>query len=158
MHSIRIDLLILGLIFSWHLLGFRSCEVLPTSAGLFRDFEFRKRVLRAERFFFYFVGKYSLHVHCFVLIPCVNMSGGTPVGGGLMRQRHSQGYASSGDDLEDDACSRQTPTSPAMPRVRTWTEVMENALWIASAVFIIYYGDRNSNFIYLLLHDDRIRR
>ena len=54
MHSIRIDLLILGLIFSWHLLGFRSCEVLPTSAGLFRDFEFRKRVLRAERFFFLF--------------------------------------------------------------------------------------------------------
>nr|CAN63499.1 hypothetical protein VITISV_011674 [Vitis vinifera] len=87
-----------------------------------------------------------------------SMSGGTPVGGGFMRQRHSQGYASSGDDLEDDACSRQTPSSPAMPRARTWTEVMENILWIASAVFIIYYGDRNSNFIYLLLHDDRIRR
>ncbi|MCI52380.1 transmembrane protein 128, partial [Trifolium medium] len=29
------------------------------------------------------------------------MSGGTPAGaGGFMRQRHSQGYANSGDDLE----------------------------------------------------------
>ncbi|KAA8523031.1 hypothetical protein F0562_009454 [Nyssa sinensis] len=86
------------------------------------------------------------------------MSGGTPVGGGLMRQRHSQGYASSGDDLEDDASSRPPPQLPPFPRTRTWVEVMETVLWIASAVFIIYYGDRHSNFIYLLWHDDRIRR
>ncbi|CAK9147134.1 unnamed protein product [Ilex paraguariensis] len=86
------------------------------------------------------------------------MSGGTPVGGGYMRQRHSQGYASSGDDLEDDACSRPPPQSPAFPRTRTWLRVVENFLWIASAVFIMYYGDRHSNFIYLLWHDDRIRR
>lgn len=87
------------------------------------------------------------------------MSGGTPVGGGYMRQRHSQGgYASSGDDLEDDACSRGQPFSPPIPRARTWVEILENALWIASAMFIIYYGDRHSNFIYLLWHDERIRR
>lgn len=89
----------------------------------------------------------------------VEMSGGTPVGGGYMRQRHSQGYASSGDDLEDDACSRLIPSAPpSLPKTRTWVEVVENFFWIASAIFIIYYGDRHSNFIYLLWHDDRIKR
>jgi hypothetical protein len=88
----------------------------------------------------------------------VIMSGGTPVGGGYMRQRHSQGYASSGDDLEDDACSRSHPTSPASMRKRTWIEILENFLWLASAAFIIYYGDRHSNLIYLVWHDERIRR
>lgn len=86
------------------------------------------------------------------------MSGGTPVGGGYMRQRHSQGYASSGDDLEDDACSRHYSPTAASPRARTWIEVFENVLWFASAVFIIYYGDRHHNLIYLLWHDGRIRR
>ncbi|XP_059431865.1 uncharacterized protein LOC132165359 [Corylus avellana] len=86
------------------------------------------------------------------------MSGGTPVGGGYMRQRHSQGYASSGDDLEDDACSRSRPTSPTSMRKRTWIEILENFLWLASAAFIIYYGDRHSNLIYLVWHDERIRR
>lgn len=86
------------------------------------------------------------------------MSGGTPVSGGYMRQRHSPGYASSGDDLEDDACSRPNPFSPPTSRPRTWVEILENVLWIASALFIIYYGDRHSNFIYILWHDDRIRR
>lgn len=86
------------------------------------------------------------------------MSSGTPVGGGYMRQRHSQGYSSSGDDLEDDACSRLIPLAPSLPMTRTWVEVVENFLWIASAIFIIYYGDRHSNFIFLLSHDDRIRR
>ncbi|GAV68328.1 hypothetical protein CFOL_v3_11831 [Cephalotus follicularis] len=86
------------------------------------------------------------------------MSGGTPVGGGYMRQRHSQGYASSGDDLEDDACSRQQPFSPSSPRIRTWLEIMESVLWIASAVFIVYFGDRRSNLMHVLWHDKRIRR
>ncbi|XP_038699430.1 transmembrane protein 128-like [Tripterygium wilfordii] len=86
------------------------------------------------------------------------MSGGTPVGGGYMRQRHSQGYASGGDDLEDDACSRPQSFSPSSPRARSWVEIAENVLWVASAVFIVYFGDRKSNFIYLLWHDDRIRR
>ncbi|KAI9191309.1 hypothetical protein LWI29_031604 [Acer saccharum] len=86
------------------------------------------------------------------------MSGGTPTVGGYMRQRHSQGYASSGDDLEDDACSRPQPSSPSAPRTRTWVEILENVLWIASSLFIIYFGDCRSNFIYLLCHDDRIRR
>lgn len=86
------------------------------------------------------------------------MSGGTPVAGGYMRQRHSQGYASSGDDLEDDACSKLRPSSPPIPRVWTRVEILENVLWLVSAAFIVYYGDRNSNMIYLLWHDDRIRR
>ncbi|CAL5400384.1 unnamed protein product [Camellia sinensis] len=89
------------------------------------------------------------------------MSGGTPVGGGFMRQRHSQGYTSGSDDLEDDACSRASPQSPSSLQQKTrrrWVEITENVLWIASAVFIIYYGDRHSNFIVILWHDDRIRR
>ncbi|KAJ7956665.1 Transmembrane protein [Quillaja saponaria] len=87
------------------------------------------------------------------------MSGGTPVaGGGFMRQRHSQGYGSSGDDLEDDACSRMRPSSPPSPSGRTWIEIVENCLWLASAAFIVYFGDRRSNLIYLLWHDGRIRR
>ncbi|KAM0003891.1 putative transmembrane protein [Helianthus debilis subsp. tardiflorus] len=86
------------------------------------------------------------------------MSGGTPTAGGLMRQRHSQGYASSGDDLEDDACSRIRPQSPKFPETRTWTEVLENVLWFVSASLIIYLGDWHSNLIYILFHDGRIRR
>ncbi|GAB2300355.1 hypothetical protein Dimus_034394 [Dionaea muscipula] len=90
------------------------------------------------------------------------MSGGTPTGANLMRQRHSFGYASSGDDLEDDACSKPPPlsSSSSVPRARarTWVEFMENLLWIASAAFIIYFGDRHSNLIYILWHDNRIKR
>lgn len=89
------------------------------------------------------------------------MSGGTPAGGrGFMRQRHSQGYASRGDDLEDDACSMLRPLLPASPERegRTWIEILENFLWIASAALIVYFGDRDSNLIYLLFHDERIRR
>ncbi|XP_058206832.1 uncharacterized protein LOC131320223 isoform X1 [Rhododendron vialii] len=89
------------------------------------------------------------------------MSGGsgTPTGGGLMRQRHnSQGYASSNDDLEDDASSRSFSQSTSSEKKRTWVEMVENFLWIASAVFIIFLGDGHSNFIFILWHDDRIRR
>ena len=89
----------------------------------------------------------------------VDMSGGTPVGGGFVRQRHSQGYTSSDNDLEDDASSRvHHHQSPEEEKTWTWVGVVENCLWIASAVFIVYYGDQHSNFIYLLWHDDRIRR
>ncbi|KAI3811161.1 hypothetical protein L1987_20878 [Smallanthus sonchifolius] len=80
---------------------------------------------------------------------------GTPTGGGYMRQRYSHGYASSGDDLEDDACSILQPQSPIFPTTRT---SIENVVWNVSAVFIIYLGDCHSNLIYLLFHDDRIRR
>ncbi|PNX93952.1 hypothetical protein L195_g017117 [Trifolium pratense] len=56
------------------------------------------------------------------------MLGGTPTGaGGFMRQRHSLGYASSGDDLEDDACSRLRNFLPP----RMWDEMLENSLWLA---------------------------
>ncbi|GMH18953.1 hypothetical protein Nepgr_020794 [Nepenthes gracilis] len=87
------------------------------------------------------------------------MSGETPSAGNFMRQRHSCGYASSGDELEDDACSRPPqPLPPSITGARSWIDVMENVLWISSAAFIVYFGDRHSNFIYLLLHDNRIRR
>lgn len=97
----------------------------------------------------FFVGFFTL----------AKMSGGTPVGSGSMRQRHSQGYFSGNEDLEDDASSRMCRTpQPPFPRARTWIEVMENVLWLASAAFIIYFGDRNSNFISLLWKDERIKR
>ncbi|KAJ8770177.1 hypothetical protein K2173_011512 [Erythroxylum novogranatense] len=83
---------------------------------------------------------------------------GTPVGGGYIRQRHSQGYASGSDDLEDDACSRLHPFSAHTPRVQSWIEIFENVIWIASALFILYYGDRHSNLISVLWNDKRIKR
>ena len=86
------------------------------------------------------------------------MSGGTPTGAGYMRQRHSQGYASSGDDLEDDACSVMRTSSPQSPKVWSRIEIFENVLWLASAAFIVYYGDRKSNLIHIFCHDERIRR
>lgn len=73
------------------------------------------------------------------------MTGGTPTSGGYMRQRHSHGYASSGDDLEDDACSIPQSQSPMFPTTKTWVEVLENVLWIVSAVFIVYIGDCHAN-------------
>ncbi|KAL8152544.1 hypothetical protein V2J09_010304 [Rumex salicifolius] len=85
------------------------------------------------------------------------MSGGTPRST-FVRQRHSWGYASSSDDLEDDACSRLSPLSPSISRAKSWVEVLENVVWIASALFILYFGDWHYNFIHLLLHDERIRR
>ncbi|CAN1825089.1 hypothetical protein LINPERHAP1_LOCUS31026 [Linum perenne] len=88
------------------------------------------------------------------------MSGGTPTRG-CVRQRHSQGgYGSSSDDLEDDACSRprQNYFFPTPPRPRSWMVIVENMVWIASAIFVVYYGDRHSNFVYLLWHDGRVRR
>lgn len=81
---------------------------------------------------------------------------GTPVAG--MRQRHSQGYLSGSEDLEDDASSRMFRAVSSVPRARTWIEAMENVLWFASAAFIIYFGDRKSNLISLLLKDERIKR
>ncbi|KAG9459665.1 hypothetical protein H6P81_004173 [Aristolochia fimbriata] len=85
------------------------------------------------------------------------MFGGNAGPIGFMRQRYSNGYASSGDELEDGVLQR-TPTSPAVPKPRTWTEAIENILWMASAVFIIYLGDRHSNLMHVLWLDDRIRR
>lgn len=92
-----------------------------------------------------------------VIVLCVTMSGGTPTGG-YMRQRHSQGYASSGDDLEDDACSMMHSSSASSPRVWSRREIAENVVWLASAAGIVYFGDWKYNLIYLLWHDDRIRR
>lgn len=86
------------------------------------------------------------------------MSGGTPVGATFMRQRHSWGYGSGGEDLEDDACSKPMPPAPSIPRAKSWLETIETLLWIASAMFIVYFGDWHSNLIYVLWHDERIRR
>ncbi|XP_076916100.1 uncharacterized protein LOC143575686 [Bidens hawaiensis] len=79
------------------------------------------------------------------------MSGGSETPN--MRQRYNNGYASSGDDLEDDASSVLVVQSPVL--TTTWNEVFENAAWIVCAV---YLGDCQSNLVYILFHDDRIRR
>ena len=92
-----------------------------------------------------------------LIVLCVTMSGGTPTGG-YMRQRHSQGYASSGDDLEDDACSVMHSSTGSSPRVWSKREIAENVMWLVSAAGIVYLGDSKSNLIFLLWHDDRIRR
>ncbi|XP_047311725.1 uncharacterized protein LOC124915111 [Impatiens glandulifera] len=89
------------------------------------------------------------------------MSGGSPMGGGvggLMRQRHSHGYSSGGEDLEDDASSRLRPQPPLIQLTRSWTEIIENIVWIVSTTFILFYGDGNFNFLFLLCHDHRIKR
>eukprot|EP00249_Psilotum_nudum_P004007 c17529_g1_i1 orf=313-927(-) len=51
-------------------------------------------------------------------------------------------------------------SSAAPPRSFSliWRHRLENVLWIASAAFIIYYGDFRSNFFALLANDPRIRR
>jgi hypothetical protein len=87
----------------------------------------------------------------------VIMSGGTPIGVGYMRQRHSRGYASSGDDLEVDACSWSRPTSPASVRGWTWIQLLEDLLWLASAAFITYHGDWHSKLIHLLWHGGSLK-
>ncbi|XP_077212161.1 testis- and ovary-specific PAZ domain protein [Tasmannia lanceolata] len=82
------------------------------------------------------------------------MSGGTPRAGGyMMRQRYSQEYGSSSDDLEeqDDALSR-----PSQPISKP--QIIETILWLTSAAFFVYLGDRKSNLISLLWGDDRINR
>ncbi|XP_026659258.1 uncharacterized protein LOC103703774 [Phoenix dactylifera] len=86
------------------------------------------------------------------------MSGGTPVAGGYVRQRHNQGKLLDWRDLEDDASSRPpTYSIPALRRARTRKEVVETVIWLI-AVCIIYYGDRRSNLISLLCWDGRIKR
>ncbi|CAI9118833.1 OLC1v1020460C1 [Oldenlandia corymbosa var. corymbosa] len=78
---------------------------------------------------------------------------------GYMRQRHNQGYgdASSSSDDDGDECSRPDFSTP--PKPGTWVEFLLNFLWIASAVFMIYLGDGDSNFVFLLWHDEeRIKR
>ncbi|XP_076930579.1 uncharacterized protein LOC143595455 [Bidens hawaiensis] len=82
----------------------------------------------------------------------------TPTGGRNMRQRYCHGYASSGDDLEDDASSVLVLQSPVLTTTSTWNEVFENVAWIVCAGFIVYLGDCQSNLVYVLFNDDRIRR
>ncbi|CAK9168190.1 unnamed protein product [Ilex paraguariensis] len=43
--------------------------------------------------------------------------------GRYTRQRHCREYASSGNILKDDACSRPPPPSPSFPRTQTWLEI-----------------------------------
>ncbi|CAN6456139.1 unnamed protein product [Victoria cruziana] len=89
----------------------------------------------------------------------VRLSGGTPKSTQNVRQRHSNsGYASSGEDLEDDASSQAVYISrPQSPRVGV-SGVLEFVFWILSSAFIIYYGDGRSNFVSMLLWDTRIKR
>ncbi|KAI4377138.1 hypothetical protein MLD38_014821 [Melastoma candidum] len=96
------------------------------------------------------------------------MSGGSPVGG-LVRHRHFQGgYSSNGEDIEecdDDATSSRCHVFPATDAPSplasaglAWGEIVVNALWIASAGLVVYLGDSHCNLLFLLFHDERIRR
>eukprot|EP00250_Pteridium_aquilinum_P001946 c12157_g1_i1 orf=426-1031(+) len=40
----------------------------------------------------------------------------------------------------------------------SWSRKLESCLWIASAVFIVYYGDFRTNLVVLLATDSRIHR
>lgn len=90
------------------------------------------------------------------------MSGGS--GGGaaaFVRQRYNvSGYSSSGgEDLEeDDASGPSMDYRPQSSRLNGWYRRFETLVWLASAVFIIYCGDLHSNFLTLLLRDERIKR
>ncbi|KAG0498103.1 hypothetical protein HPP92_002794 [Vanilla planifolia] len=86
------------------------------------------------------------------------MSGGRSTSSVNFRQRCSQGYSSSGDDLEDDACSRTYESVTLVHQAKGWDEVMENVLWLVSAAFIVYYGDQRQNLLFILWSDSRINR
>ncbi|KAG0502361.1 hypothetical protein HPP92_002433 [Vanilla planifolia] len=86
------------------------------------------------------------------------MSGGRSTSSVNFRQRCSQGYSSSGDDLEDDACSRTYESVTLVHQAKGWEEVMENVLWLVSAAFIVYYGDQRQNLLCILWSDSRINR
>lgn len=102
-------------------------------------------------------GKRAIYNPKLLVVWSCKMSGGSPVAGsGFMRKRHSQGCF---EDLEDDASSRGSHLSVAVTyRAQTWTHVLENFLWITSAVFMIYLGDSHRNLFSVLCWDSRIRR
>lgn len=85
------------------------------------------------------------------------MSGVSPVGFWLVRHRHGRDFASCVEDLEDDTSSSLL-VSFLVQRSRSWAKIIGDVLWIASAAFVVYIGDRSSNFFCLLWGDKRIRR
>lgn len=89
------------------------------------------------------------------------MSGGSSGGAAaFVRQRYNvSGYSSSGgEDLEeDDASGPSVDYRPQSSRLNGWYRRLETLVWLASAVFIIYCGDLHSNFLTLLLRDERIK-
>lgn len=90
------------------------------------------------------------------------MSGGSGgAAAAFVRQRYNvSGYSSSGgEDLEeDDASGPSMDYRPQSSRLNGWYRRFETLVWLASAVFIIYCGDLHSNFLTLLLRDERIKR
>ncbi|KAJ0987910.1 hypothetical protein J5N97_006266 [Dioscorea zingiberensis] len=84
---------------------------------------------------------------------------GSPLSNAAIRQRHSQGYATNDEDLEDGVCL-ETPSSsmPITIRSHAWTDAFQNIIWIVSAAFIVYLGDCNMNLVSLMLWDERIKR
>lgn len=49
--------------------------------------------------------------------------------------------------------SGNSPSEPALLR-----RTAENLLWLAAAVFAIYYGDSRHHLFHVLFYDSRIRR
>lgn len=48
--------------------------------------------------------------------------------------------------------------SPAPPEPALVRRTAENLLWLAAAVFAIYYGDSRHHLVHVLFYDPRIRR
>lgn len=71
------------------------------------------------------------------------------VEGGNMTRRHKQGSFSESEDLEAN-------TPPRIFQPGKWNVV--DLLWFASAAFILYMGDWNSNLISVMWKDERIKR
>eukprot|EP00249_Psilotum_nudum_P014700 c24955_g1_i3 orf=396-707(+) len=67
------------------------------------------------------------------------------------QQQFSSSFVS--ESLEPSPLSCRPPSAATL-----WRHRLENLLWIASAIFIIYYGDFRSNLFSLLVSDSRIRR
>lgn len=74
-------------------------------------------------------------------------------GPGLEVESQQQLTQHQNGELLDLSSSSRTLSSAALWRYR-----LENLLWIASATFIIYYGDFRSNLFALLVSDPRIHR
>lgn len=67
-------------------------------------------------------------------------------------------YDPSDEELEQAVSSKDLVSIQVYLRPRNFFESVAHILWIASALFIIYMGDRNSNFIHLFWEDKRINR
>jgi hypothetical protein len=70
-----------------------------------------------------------------------------------MRLRHREG---SNESLEAENHSSESLV--VIRRAQTTKEAIEDLLWVAFAIFIVYLGDCQTNLLSILLWDPRINR